>query len=165
MTQFATSPNSNLATNSLGSDCSVNREQITEMTKELFGPMFGIDIEASTQLEWSCDDVECTAWQASVCIDGDFKAEVQTIIPKNLAQRIACTMFGMTPDELTNIELADAMGEVVNIIGGNVKGIVGMESKLSLPCVAQYQSAIESPNLSVGFQCEDEHLIVLLKQS
>lgn len=165
MTQFATNVNSDPVTSSPPTGCSVDRHQITEMTKELFGPMFGIEIQPSADSEWSCDDIECTAWQSSVSIGGDYRAVVQTIIPKGLAQRVACTMFSISPDELTETELSDAMGEVVNIIGGNVKGIVGLESTLSLPCVAQYQAAIESPSLSVGFQCDDEHLIVLVKQS
>ena len=156
MTQSATNENSPTVR------CPIEREQVIEMTHELFGPMFGLEI--------NCNEEGCTvsfapkAWQASVTLNGDWNAEVQTIIPGKLAQRLACDMFDMTPDELTDIEMADAMGEVVNIIGGNVKGIVGQESNLSLPCVAQYQAAIDDPNLTVGFNCENENLLVLVKQ-
>lgn len=144
------------------STCAIAREEVVEMTNELFGPMLGIEIE--TAADFSGNNVSESAWQASVSINGDWAAEVQTIIPEKLAHRVACTMFSMTPDELTEGDMQDAMGEVVNIIGGNIKGIVGMESNLSLPCVAQFQELLAGAHLEVGFECESEHLLVLVKQ-
>jgi chemotaxis protein CheX len=145
------------------SGCAIAREEVVEMTHELFGPMFGIEIETADNFDGN--NVSSSAWQASVGIDGEWAAEVQTIIPEKLAQRVACTMFSMTSDELTDGDMQDAMGEVVNIIGGNIKGIVGVESNLSLPCVALFQDLLADADLKVGFKCEDEQLLVLVKQN
>lgn len=142
--------------------CAVTLDQVEEMTHELFGPMFGIPIETSSRCS---GEPNASAWQASITIDGEWNAEVQTIIPEKLASQITCTMFSMTPDELTDSDMQDAMGEVVNIIGGNIKGIVGLESNLSLPCVAQYQDLLADADLKIGFDCEREQLLVLVKQS
>ena len=46
-------------------------------------------------------------------------------------------MFGCEPDDLGDEEVLDALGEVANMVGGNVKGMIDADCKLSLPTVAE----------------------------
>ncbi|QCC78154.1 chemotaxis protein CheX [Nocardioides daphniae] len=52
-------------------------------------------------------------------------------------------MLGMDPDadEPSEADVVDAVGELVNMVGGNVKSLVPGPSQLSLPLVATGQFA------------------------
>lgn len=71
-----------------------------------------------------------------VNISGGWDGSVSLVIPKPLARAAAAAMFGMTDDELGDDEVVDAVGELANIIGGNVKGMIDDPCTLSLPMVA-----------------------------
>ena len=45
-------------------------------------------------------------------------------------------MFGSAPDVVTDAEVVDALGELTNMIGGNVKSLLPAPSQLSLPMVS-----------------------------
>jgi chemotaxis protein CheX len=53
-----------------------------------------------------------------------------------VARELAAAMFGIEADDLGDEELVDALGEVTNMIGGNVKALVG-GNVLSLPSVTR----------------------------
>lgn len=72
---------------------------------------------------------------ASIRITGGDEELMVLEAPLSTAQRIAETMFAADPGTLSDEEIRDAVGEIVNMIGGNVKGTYNRESALSLPCV------------------------------
>lgn len=74
---------------------------------------------------------------SSVHITGAWEGSVTVVLPWDLAVDVAATMFGMPALELTTDEVLDAVGELANIAGGNVKGMVDGEAHLSLPTVAE----------------------------
>lgn len=71
-----------------------------------------------------------------VNISGGWEGCVSIVIPEPLARQVAGAMFGMDDGELGSAEVADAVGELANIIGGNIKGMIEEPSALSLPMVA-----------------------------
>jgi len=139
----------------------IDNEQLVEITNELLPSMLDIDISSSREVGELAEIADETAWLATVQIEGDWNAQVDTIVTKDLASRIACSMFSMEPDELTHDELTDAMGEVVNIIGGNIKGVVGNDCKLHLPCVGMFKEpTCGTPDRSLTFDCDGEFFTV-----
>ncbi len=74
---------------------------------------------------------------ASIQISGIVEELIVVEAPTETAHLIAQTMFDADPDSLEQDEINDAVGEVVNMIGGNVKGTYEGESTLSLPCVGE----------------------------
>jgi chemotaxis protein CheX len=68
--------------------------------------------------------------------DAWFGAVVVEMTP-GLARSVAATMFGSTPDVVTDAEVVDALGELTNMIGGNVKSLLPAPSQLSLPMVSE----------------------------
>jgi chemotaxis protein CheX len=71
-----------------------------------------------------------------VHITGGWEGSVVVRCSRDLAASITETMFGMDPGEASADEIADAIGEIANMIGGNVKSLVPGPSQLSLPVVA-----------------------------
>lgn len=72
---------------------------------------------------------------ASIHIFGDWDAVLEVQTDDAGARRIAEQMFGTPASDLTHEEISDALGEIVNMVGGNIKGLCQAETRLSLPCV------------------------------
>lgn len=68
--------------------------------------------------------------------DAWFGAVVLEMTP-GLSRQVAATMFASTPDVVTDAEVVDALGELTNMIGGNVKSLLPAPSQLSLPMVSE----------------------------
>lgn len=74
---------------------------------------------------------------ASVQISGEWQGAVVLTCGRSVAEAITEAMFAMDPGTTSQEELDDAMGEMANMIGGNIKGLVPGPSQLSLPTVVE----------------------------
>lgn len=95
------------------------------------------------------DDVSAARDQqmvASVSISGEWTGHLMIVAGKECAQLIASNMFQMEPGEISTAEVADALGEIANMVGGSVKGMVGVAAALSLPQVVLDASALVNPD-------------------
>lgn len=72
---------------------------------------------------------------ASVQIAGDWTGAVMVQCSRAAAVRAAASMFAMEASEVTDEEVADTIGELANVAGGNVKSELGGSCQLSLPSV------------------------------
>lgn len=78
-----------------------------------------------------------TQVMACVQISGGWQGAVVITCTRSVAEAIAASMFAMDPGTTSAAELDDAMGEMANMIGGNIKGRLPGPSQLSLPTVAE----------------------------
>ncbi len=86
-----------------------------------------------------------------VHISGAYTGSVTVECSADAARGIAAALFGMPGNEVTDEEVVDSVGEIVNMIGGNVKSMLPAPSKLSLPAVAHgYHSWLEVPGVEVA---------------
>ncbi|QDG51312.1 chemotaxis protein CheX [Persicimonas caeni] len=74
---------------------------------------------------------------AVVHVTGEEDGSVVVECPSRMASRLAGALFGLEADELADDEVHDALGEVANMLGGNVKGLFPSGSQLSLPTVVE----------------------------
>ena len=88
-------------------------------------------------------DAGRSRYVAAIRITGDVNELIVVEAPPETAAAIGETMFAADPGTLSEDELSDAVGEVVNMIGGNVKGMHDGDSLLSLPCVTRSDEAAE----------------------
>jgi Chemotaxis phosphatase CheX len=65
------------------------------------------------------------AWEGTVAMTG----------PRSFAAKCAAIMHGREPEALTEAEVRDGWGELVNMVGGNLKALVPPVSRLGLPTV------------------------------
>lgn len=98
-------------------------------------------------------------------IHGDWEGTVVLQSSASLATRIASEMFDLAAADLEESEVHDALGEIVNMLGGSVKSLVEGDASLSLPTViggTQYTVAIPGSNAlnTVWFATEAEPLVV-----
>src|SRR4051812_38858638 len=73
----------------------------------------------------------------TVHITGSWSGSVVVECPETFGRVVAATMFGSAPDDVTEDELVDVMGELANMTGGNVKALLESNSSLSLPTVVR----------------------------
>jgi chemotaxis protein CheX len=72
---------------------------------------------------------------ANIQINGEWKGIVALKFEHSLAKQLAVKMFSMEEEQVTDEEINDAVSEMVNIIGGNLKSILPQPNQLSLPMV------------------------------
>jgi len=85
------------------------------------------------------------AWSAATSVSGAWNGVVTVEIPDGVAHTATMRMLGLEPaEQISNEDVADAVGELVNMIGGNVKSLVPGPSALSLPLVARGTIALPS---------------------
>jgi chemotaxis protein CheX len=103
--------------------------EIHGIASSVWGDMLGLPLEAGAPAVAP----ECIC--ARVGISGAFSGTVTVELAVPLARRVAAALFAMSEDEVSDSEVSDAVGEVVNILGGNLKAMLPGPSALSLPTV------------------------------
>ncbi|HVK29188.1 MAG TPA: chemotaxis protein CheX [Nocardioides sp.] len=84
-------------------------------------------------------------WSSSVTVSGGWAGVVTVELDEGVAQQLSARMLALPDDEpVTDGDIADAVGELVNMVGGNVKSLMPGPSVLSLPAVAAGRAAFAS---------------------
>lgn len=105
--------------------------------------------------------------QAAIAIHGAWEGAVEVRLSPALARLAAAEMCGAAADTLADDQVRDAVGEVANMIGGNLKGLVPAPARLGLPLVAATtgdgpDGDARSVLASAHFECAGEPLSVRL---
>ncbi len=138
----------------------IDEQTLQQVVTDVCSGMLGLELEPTS--DTACEEKD--ALSAVVRISGGWESLVQVLAPRKTAVAIASTMFAMGEDELSEAEIRDAVGEIVNMVGGNLKGITEGDSSLSLPCVGE--STGDGPfgqsfeGLCVANRCQGDPLIV-----
>ena len=94
----------------------------------------------ATDAAFPADDV----WSAAVSVHGGWTGTVTVELSSSVAHSLTRLMLAMEDEPLDDAEVADAVGELVNMIGGNVKSLMPGPSALTLPVVAAGRAAHSS---------------------
>ena len=103
---------------------------------------------------------------ANVCLSGVWQGVLMVECDPAVAMKLSCALLGMEPGEATDVDIADTLGEIANVIGGNLKNVLPSPTVMSLPVVARSMSpslvkdAVEV--CSVGFRWEDAGIRVIV---
>lgn len=106
-------------------------EDIDDIVRTVWDTLFALPLER-------VEPASCAAEpgiSGIVVVDGDFQGAVEVVCGGQLARRIAAAMFA---DEasLSPADIGDALGEVSNMIAGNLKSILPGRNSIGLPIVA-----------------------------
>ena len=92
---------------------------------------------------------------ATISIGGNWTATLAVTMAPDLVAQFASALLACPADELDPADVSDAFGELANVVGGNVKGLIEDPSAaLSLPVVSATPPAITGGQLTlqVGFE-------------
>jgi chemotaxis protein CheX len=102
-----------------------------------------------------------------VAISGDFQGAVIVQMSEALARRVATIMFSLGDATPTLEDVQDAVGEITNMTGGNLKALMPGTCHLALPAVIDgidYRIRIPTARVltRVLFECEGHPVVVSL---
>lgn len=72
---------------------------------------------------------------ASVCLSGAWEGVVMVESGAEAADVLSSTLLGLQPGEAVDADIADTLGEIANVVGGNLKSALPGPTLLSLPVV------------------------------
>jgi chemotaxis protein CheX len=101
-----------------------------------------------------------------VQITGEWQGSVTLYAPKEIGRKVAATMYGLDKTEVEDQQIQDVVGEITNILAGNIKSILPATCSISLPCVAVTDFDLHHPGsemlTAVNFECEGLSFLVVL---
>jgi chemotaxis protein CheX len=107
---------------------------------------------------------------AAIRFKGAWHGEVAATVGQGLARRIAGAMLETLPEALGDEDVHDALREMINMVGGNLKALLPPPCQLSLPqVVAVPDNHVASTGLAVDeslhFECEERLFEIALRAS
>jgi len=75
--------------------------------------------------------------KAQVNLNGAWKGQVMMYVSPDLAREIAAVMMRQAPEDMGRDEAFDAVGELANMIAGNLRPLIPGSRSLSLPKVSE----------------------------
>ncbi len=126
-------------------DVVVNEDHLAEMVAQVW--VSYLDPEGVSPLVPSGDDGQPSEVHSSVSITGSWSGHVVYASSVAAARRAAAAFLAMDADEVSQEDLSDVLGELANIVGGNVKAMLPAGCLLSLPqVVLAPESATKYPS-------------------
>ena len=111
--------------------------EIRQITQETWNIVLGEELQIPSK-PVTLADME-TSIAACEQVAGDWQLAVVLYCSSAVARRAATLMFSADETTLSTEDIHDAMCELINIIAGNVKGILSGSSHLSLPNLVRVQ--------------------------
>lgn len=112
-------------------------------------------------------DTSTNAWAGVITIGGAWEGAVAVQLPESLGRQAACILFSTAETAVTSQDVQDALAELTNVVGGNLKAILPPPCKLGLPVVLEGDDyRIWLPKdvtpISRQFRCEDQLFTVVI---
>lgn len=110
-------------------------DEVVTIAEDVFTAM--VDGEPGTVTLWSGDEAPAADTHAWVDVVGPFHARALISMTATTADELARALLAMAPDEaVSDADLVDAVGEIANVVGGNVKALLPDGGALTLPRVS-----------------------------
>lgn len=119
----------------------LNEDSLYDVVDSVTTAILGPGLQPAAEADWDR--------RSAVAIIGDCDAVVTIRCSGDFARRWAGAMFDLSTDELTEADVADALGELTNMTGGGVKSLLPGVCTLGLPWVA---SAAEAKHIESAWQ-------------
>lgn len=103
-----------------------------------------------------------------VQISGEWQGAVTLYAPREIGQKVAANMYGLDETEIDNQQVQDVIGEITNILAGNIKPLLPAPCSISLPSVAITDYNLHHPGsetmTAINFDCEGLPFLVVMLQ-
>lgn len=88
---------------------------------------------------------------AAISIGGPWTSTIIVSMGEELVRRYTSALLEIDADQLSSEDIRDALGELVNVVGGNIKGLLDDDgqSTLSLPVVSRETPEVTGRHLSI----------------
>lgn len=125
--------------------------EIQQYNKLVWSTLLGFDIQPKSGSFNISSENTITG---SVQISGKWNGVISLYLPSDLVSRITETMFSLESGQATLETKKDAIGEMINMIGGNIKSMLPQPSTLSTPIFSMEGESQQFPFTKRVTQCE-----------
>jgi chemotaxis protein CheX len=115
------------------SDPVVTEGDLAEMAEQVW--VSYLDPEGVSPLVVHGDNKQSSEVHSTVSITGSWHGHIVYASSQYAAKKAAAAFLAMEPDEVGQEDISDVLGELANIVGGNVKAMLPAGCFLSLPTV------------------------------
>ena len=116
----------------------VEADDIASIAEDVWSSFLSLYLDDADEAdELSADD----ALTGSIAVSGEWHGTVYVELSADHAVAAAEAMFQADAGSLTAGEVRDALGELTNMVGGNIKSLLPAPSRLSLPQVTDGTAA------------------------
>lgn len=142
-------------------------KEITQFTQDIWESILGLQAEPTNIFK--APELEKTL-AGFIQIIGAWHGTVSIHCPASLARTAASIMFDVEEKKTTMEQIQDAIGELTNMLGGNIKSLLPEHESchLSLPGVAITDHQLRIPGSTqvakVTFKCQDHYFVVTLQK-
>jgi chemotaxis protein CheX len=142
--------------------------KVCEAIETIWTTMLGL--EASANQTMLAGRLKASTLTGCIYITGAWQGAIKVECSGGLARRVAAIMFGADACDVSADQINDALGELTNIIGGNIKALLPEPSHLSMPAVTEGTDYLFSvpgsrPMAEMSFTCEGKPFQVTILQS
>jgi CheY-specific phosphatase CheX len=113
----------------------VQEQDIREITGAVWTSV--LQTNAEWRPEAQAPQLSGTIMTGCVQISGAWEGAVMIQVPVGVARAAAAAMFESSLAETSSEEVRDALGELANMVGGNIKALLPGPTQLSLPLVVE----------------------------
>ncbi len=136
----------------------INEADLESLTRDIWSTMIGLELVDAVMAGTPDPGIS-----SQIEIEGDTEVALRIDCSMELARKVAARLFDMPEEEIETELVLDAMSEMANILGGNIKGLWPGAIKLSLPL--SWESARSDPgehswNVAQSFDSADGQMLV-----
>ena len=106
--------------------------QIRSIVRSVWSTQLGLEIQDADEPVHSAPSQWMTA---AIHITGDFRGGIRFECSRALVQRAASIMFDRPTDQLNEEDERDVIGELTNVVAGNIKALIPGSNSISLPTI------------------------------
>ena len=103
---------------------------------------------------------------ATVCLSGTWTGVLMVECDPSVALKLSSALLGMDDGSASESDIADTLGEIANVIGGNLKNVLPTPTVMSLPVVARSMSPSRVKDAvevcSVAFRWDDSAIRIIV---
>ncbi len=109
-------------------------DQVRDIVRAVWSTQLGLDIQDGDAALFDQGGETLTA---AIHISGDFHGGIRAECSRPLIRRAAAVMFSLREEDLTPDDERDVVGELTNVIAGNIKALIPGKNSLSLPTIVE----------------------------
>ncbi len=131
----------------------MRKDDISELTGSIWRDTLGIEVEAEAEEVRRPRKGDSKIVGVVRVSSQSFQGTVKLECSPEVARRAAAIMFEMPESEASQRDIEDAVGELTNMTGGNLKALVPGPAQLGLPKVGE-EAMAETRIVAAGESCQ-----------
>lgn len=109
-----------------------NEDQIRALVRGVWMTQLGLDIQ---DVDGSAPPSGKPTMTAAIHISGDFRGGIRLDCSRAMIRRAAAIMFNLPEGQLNEDDERDVVGELTNVVAGNIKALIPGSNSISLPTI------------------------------